>query len=89
MQARVALVTGGTGGIGSSILLKLASMGHKVATNYRDEGKARAWQTAMRAAGVDVVMAQGDVSSPEQAESFRTGYVTYTDRIYAVFLLAD
>ena len=69
MQARVALVTGGTGGIGSSILLKLASMGHKVATNYRDEGKARAWQTAMKAAGVDVVMAKGDVSSAESAES--------------------
>ena len=37
MTARVALVTGGTGGIGTAICKKLADMGHKVATNYRNE----------------------------------------------------
>ena len=41
MTTRVALVTGGTGGIGTAICRHLASRGHKVATNYRDEGKAR------------------------------------------------
>ena len=41
MTARVALVTGGTGGIGTAIVKRLAQLGHKVATNYRDEGKAR------------------------------------------------
>jgi acetoacetyl-CoA reductase len=69
MQARVALVTGGTGGIGTSIVRRLADMGHKVATNFRDEARARAWQEKMKAAGIDVVIAPGDVSSPEQAES--------------------
>ena len=44
MTSRVALVTGGTGGIGTAICKKLADMGHKVATNYRNEEKARAWQ---------------------------------------------
>ena len=48
MQSRVALVTGGTGGIGSSIVQRLAAMGHRVATNYRDEGRALAWQSKMR-----------------------------------------
>ena len=47
MQSRVALVTGGTGGIGTSIVKRLAGMGHKVATNYRNEEKARAWQAQM------------------------------------------
>ena len=40
MTSRVALVTGGTGGIGSAIVKRLASLGHKVATNYRDEARA-------------------------------------------------
>jgi len=69
MQARVALVTGGTGGIGTSIVKRLAQMGHKVATNYRDETKAHAWQDQMRKAGVDVTLARGDVSSAEEAEA--------------------
>jgi len=69
MHARVALVTGGTGGIGTSIVKRLALMGHKVATNYRDEAKAQAWQAQMKTAGVDVALARGDVSSPEDAEA--------------------
>ena len=44
-KARVALVTGGTGGIGTAICRRLAQMGHKVATNYRDEGRAKAVQS--------------------------------------------
>lgn len=69
MQSRVALVTGGTGGIGTSIVKRLAQMGHQVATNYRDEARARAWQGQMKEAGIDVAIAPGDVSSPEQAEA--------------------
>jgi len=69
MQTRVALVTGGTGGIGTSIVKRMAEMGHKVATNYRDEDKARAWQAKMQDAGVEVALARGDVSSPEDAEA--------------------
>lgn len=67
MGARIALVTGGTGGIGTAICKRLASLGHKVATNYRNEDKARAWQERMRGDGVEVTLVQGDVSSPEDA----------------------
>ena len=69
MQSRVALVTGGTGGIGTSIIRRLAQSGHKVATNYRDEGRGRAWQEKMKAEGVDVAIAPGDVASPEGAHA--------------------
>jgi acetoacetyl-CoA reductase len=69
MQSRVALVTGGTGGIGTSIVKRLAAMGHKVATNYRNEEQAKAWQAQMRAEGVDVALAKGDVSVAEDAEA--------------------
>ena len=69
MTSRVALVTGGTGGIGSAICKKLADMGHKVATNYRNEEKTQAWLQQMRAQGYDITAVKGDVSSPEEAEA--------------------
>jgi len=69
MTARVALVTGGTGGIGSAICKKLADMGHKVATNYRNEEKTQAWLQQMRDQGYDITAVKGDVSSPEEAEA--------------------
>jgi acetoacetyl-CoA reductase len=68
MESRAALVTGGTGGIGTAIICRLARMGHRVATNYRDEARARAWQQRMKDQGFDVALAPGDVSSPEDAE---------------------
>ncbi|MFD0738586.1 acetoacetyl-CoA reductase [Lysobacter koreensis] len=69
MESRVALVTGGTGGIGTSIVKRLAQMGHKVATNFRDEAKGRAWQAQMQAEGIEVAIAQGDVSDADNAEA--------------------
>ena len=67
MSTRVALVTGGTGGIGTAICKKLADMGHKVATNYRSEEKAKAWQAQMQADGYDFTLVKGDVTSPDEA----------------------
>jgi acetoacetyl-CoA reductase len=67
MTSRTALVTGGSGGIGSAICQRLAKMGHRVATNYRDEARAREWQQKMKEQGVDVALVPGDVGSPESA----------------------
>ena len=61
MTSRVALVTGGTGGIGTAICQRLADQGHRVATNYRDEAKAKAWREKMLARGCDVAIFPGDV----------------------------
>ena len=69
MTTRVALVTGGTGGIGTAICKRLADMGHKVATNYRNEEKAKAWQAQLKSEGYDIALARGDVTSPEDAEA--------------------
>ena len=69
MTARVALVTGGTGGIGSAICRKLADMGHKVATNYRNEEKTQAWLQDMRGKGYEFTAVKGDVSSPGEGEA--------------------
>jgi acetoacetyl-CoA reductase len=69
MNSHVALVTGGTGGIGTAICRKLADMGHRVATNYRNEERARAWQAQMKADGYDIVLVKGDVTSPDEAQA--------------------
>ena len=69
MTSRVVLVTGGTGGIGTAICKKLADMGHKVATNYRNEEKARAWQAQMKTDGYDIALVKGDVTSPDEADA--------------------
>ena len=69
MSSRVALVTGGTGGIGTAICKKLADMGHRVATNYRNEEKAKAWQAQMKADGYDIALVKGDVTSPDEAQA--------------------
>ena len=54
LTGRVALVTGGTGGIGTTICQLLASEGCKVATNYRSEEKAAVLREAMSANGHEV-----------------------------------
>ena len=62
MTQKVAYVTGGMGGIGTAIVKRLADMGHKVATNYRNEEKARAWQDKMKSEGYDIALVKGDVT---------------------------
>ncbi len=69
MTQRTALVTGGTGGIGSAIVRYLAGQGHRVATNYRDPAKAEAWRQTMAAEGIDVCMVEGDVCDPAASEA--------------------
>lgn len=62
LKGKVALVTGGTGGIGAAICIKLATSGARVATNYRNEEKAKAWQAEAKKAGHDIAIYQADVS---------------------------
>lgn len=62
LSGKVALVTGGTGGIGAAICRQLASSGAKVATNYRNESKAKAFQDEAKKDGLDVAIYQVDVT---------------------------
>jgi acetoacetyl-CoA reductase len=67
-EGKVAVVTGGTGGIGTAICARLASEGAKVATTYRSEDKAKSWQAAMKERGHDVAIFSCDVSDFEQCQ---------------------
>jgi acetoacetyl-CoA reductase len=67
LSKRIALVTGGTGGIGTAICRQLAKDGCTVVANYiaQEAEKAQAWLAEHRAAGFDVHIAEGDVSNFE------------------------
>ncbi len=63
MTERVALITGGTGGIGAAICRELADKGMKVAANYLegvDDGPA--WQAAQKKDGYDFMIVAGNVA---------------------------
>ncbi|MCD7098723.1 acetoacetyl-CoA reductase [Stenotrophomonas sp. MMGLT7] len=67
MTPRVALVTGGTGGIGTAICRRLAGLGHRVATNFRNGDHAQEWQQRMRQDGFEVALFPGDVADTASA----------------------
>jgi acetoacetyl-CoA reductase len=65
MTKRIALVTGGVGGIGTAICKRLAKDGHFVFANYAIPGTETKWQQAMAAAGLNATasaLAFGDVT---------------------------
>ena len=69
MAERIALVTGGIGGIGSAICVELAAKGFKVVAGYypAEKDDAEAWQEKQRAEGNAFEIASGDVSSFESS----------------------
>jgi len=66
---RIALVTGGNGGIGSAICKELADKGITVIAGYYEPEKeaAEKWQADMKSAGYDFQLVGGDVSDFDSA----------------------
>jgi 3-oxoacyl-[acyl-carrier protein] reductase len=87
LRHRVAIVTGGTRGIGKGIALGLAREGARIALVYR-ANKAAA-QTALRqlqAVGADCVAVETDISGPARAEQL---IKTVADRYGRVDILVN
>jgi 3-oxoacyl-[acyl-carrier protein] reductase len=67
---KIALVTGGSRGIGKAISIKLAHDGYYVLVNYRsNETAARDTLDRIRSGGGDGALMQCDVSDPKQVNS--------------------
>ncbi len=70
-EKKIALVTGGTGGIGSAICIGLAQQGRQVIAGYFPPEKeaAEAWQKARKEEGYDIEIVAGDVSDYEASQA--------------------
>ena len=64
---KVALVTGGTGGLGEEICRQLTTSGCQVVANYypADKDLAESWQATQKEAGFDIGIAPADVTDFE------------------------
>jgi 3-oxoacyl-[acyl-carrier protein] reductase len=79
---RVAIVTGGTRGIGRAIAYRLAEEGVNLAISYRSNDDA-AEETAqkVRSDSVECELFKGDVSSPEDVEALFKGVSDAFERV--------
>ncbi len=69
-ETRVALITGGSRGIGKAITTKLVAEGIRVVINYLgNQQRAEELADQLRQSGGIVMLAQGDISDPAVAQS--------------------
>ena len=69
MANRVAVVTGGMGGLGEAICIKLAQMGYKViATHSPGNSKVAAWVADMKGRGFEMRAEEVDVADYESCQ---------------------
>ncbi len=84
---RVALVTGGSRGIGRAIALKLAQDGHRVAVNYRERADAAAEVVRLiEEMGGVAIAVQGDVG---KAEDVKRVFAEVTEKLGPVQVLVN
>jgi len=69
-MARVALVTGGMGGLGEAVCIKLAALGYKVVTTYSPGNqKVEGWLASTKELGFDFKAYECDVSNYDSAQA--------------------
>jgi acetoacetyl-CoA reductase len=69
LEGKIALVTGGAGGIGTAMCKRLSDMGARVvSTCFGDECKADGWQAKMKEQGYEVAIYPCDVSDFDQCQ---------------------
>ena len=83
LSGKVALVTGGSRGIGRAIALALAERGARVAVNYVSNVQAAEEVVGrIRGCGGEAVAVQGDVSQPEDARRLVDGTIAAFDALH-------
>lgn len=87
MTQKIAVVTGGSRGIGKAIVLALAGAGYQVAFSYvRDEASAAALQAQVEGLGRDCLAVQCDV---KEAPSIQAFFERVEQRFERIDLLVD
>ena len=82
LRGRVAIVTGGSRGIGRAITEILAELGAGVVVNYvRDKEAAEATVAAAQGRGVEAISFQADVANPLEAHRLATATLEHFKRI--------
>lgn len=82
LKDKVSIVTGSATGLGAAVAIKLAERGSRVVVNYtKSEKEAKETLAAVRAKGVDAILAQGDVSNDEDCRRIAKAAVDQWGRI--------
>jgi 3-oxoacyl-[acyl-carrier protein] reductase len=82
LRGRVAVVTGGSRGIGRAVVQLLSELGAHVVVNYlRDQKAAEATATAARGRGVEAISLRADVSNPIEAQQLIDAAVARFKRV--------
>lgn len=69
-MTRIALVTGGMGGLGEAICIKMAALDYQVVTTHSPgNGKAEEWLAAMKSQGLDFRAYACDVADHDSAQA--------------------
>jgi gluconate 5-dehydrogenase len=84
LDRRVAIVTGGTGGIGSRLCQALAGVGARVVVHGRDNSRAEALAQRLVEAGGTAMVATGDVTRREEADRVVDEAVANYGRVDAI-----
>lgn len=82
LKDKVSIVTGSATGLGGAVALKLAERGSRVVINYtKSEKEAKETHAAVKAKGVEAILAQGDVGNDEDCRRIAKAAVDTWGRI--------
>ena len=84
LNGKVALVTGGSTGIGEAVVHRFAAEGARVVFCARSEEQGRAVEDAVRAAGGDAVFVRADVTNEDDVAALIAATVERHGRIDVV-----
>ena len=85
VNGRVALITGGSRGLGLLIARQLGNLGARVVLVARDEAELQRAQQDLRASNVDVAIAVADVGDPAEAQRIVADVIARHGRLDLLF----